>query len=250
MRTYSHFLTLIAGLCTLTPQCTHAQDSFFDDFADGSIDDGSPALWIPFDDNGNVAPTPGALRLTPTTGECCFGAYVDLPHTDVVIDMTAQFHSGDDTTFLLANFRDFLNSEVHAGQYWAALGQGGELGIGITSESGVSLTTRRGIFLPTGALGPNDIVRTRTVVAGSNITHTAWLDGNDPSTGATVSWTDRRNTYPSGDIFAVSLNPNDNLSADVSVLSVGVTLVPEPTSGLLLVLSLSLAGSSRRLRAK
>jgi hypothetical protein len=108
----------------------------------------------------------------------------------------------------------------------------------ITGSTDTS-TAVRNVFLPSGPLEPNDIVNIRTEVIGSTIVHSAWLEGMDISTGATVTWTDRQNRYPTGDLVAISFQANGNSTAEVNILSYGITIVPEPTGSSLLMCSLT-----------
>ena len=175
---------------------------------------------------------------------------MDIAHGDVVSEMTAQFLNGDANTFLLNNLRDFRDANVHQGQYFTALSQTGELGIGYLETNGNLFTAVQGEFLPTGPLGPDDIVKMRTEVSGSTILHSAWLDGMDPSSGASVTWTDPLDRYPTGDLVAIGFVATGNTDAEVNVHSYSLTLVPEPTGVSLLLSSLlALPLLCRRLRA-
>ena len=226
--------------------------SFTDEFSDMAFDDGDPVEWFAFrTENGTVTVANDVANFKSTNGSSTsFGIALDLMHADVVSEMTAQFVNGDADTFLFNNLRDFRNSEVHQGQYWAVLSQAGELGIGFSGRNGGGTTAIRGEYLPTGPLGPQDIVKIRTEVSGSTIVHSAWLDGNDPSSGASITWTDRLDQYPIGELVAISLIANGNADAEVNIDSYSVTLVPEPTSIFLLMSCLFGASLTYRRRRR
>ena len=215
--TLSSALPAILGISSFGD--VHAQ-SFSESF-----EDGLPTDWSTFRTNlGTVSAGNGVINLKSTAGHpLIFGFGADVTHADVVTEIAAQFINGDAATNL------FNNARLDQGQYWTGISQAGEIGIGYNDPDGTFHISMRGTFLPSGELTPNDIVRVRSEFSGPTIVHSAWLDGTDPSTGATITWTDPLDRYPSGNVLGIGLSAPNNSDAEVNIHSYSVTVVPEPS---------------------
>ena len=219
----------------------------FDEEFDGSITDGPPPVWTIFgEENGTLSVEAGSATLTPLTGDCCFGAATDFAHSDIIIESQIRFPAGSETTFL---FHVFRIDENTPGEYWTAISPLGELAIGGFNDDGSDFIAARDIFMDSGPLGTDDLVNLRTAVTGSTIQHSAWLEGSDPSTGASVSWTDDLQRNLTGDAVAFSMNADGSLTDGAVMNYFRVMVVPEPTGAMLFVTAAAgLVGMRRRNR--
>jgi hypothetical protein len=217
--------------------------SFFDDFEDGNLTDGMPASWNTVTSGGTVTASNGDLVLTSTTGQCCLGSETEFAHDDIAIEAVFGFPE-DDRIFVGLGFRDVLDGVDNT--YWAGAFPTGEIGVGYTAAGSGIQTAQRGVFLPSGPIAAGTDVTFDLKMIGNEMTFSAWETALGPESSASITWTDTANRYPSGDIFSPFINPNGSLES-VYVRSFGATVVPEPSSNLLLLLACG-AGIVRRRR--
>jgi len=219
--TVSIALTFFCGIAS-------AQRSFIDNFEDNNLTDGSPVTWEGDDvDSGAISASGGSMLFQPQVNECCTDAFVALPKfSDIVIELTVGILSGGDGFFGVdpREPRDDFSNGYYAGITTVS----GELAIGYSISAEDNPIARRGVFLPNGPILPGTDLDMRIEAIDNTISIAVWLTGSDPQSGATLSWTDVINRFPTGDLFAPFVNP-DSLSS-VAIRSISVTIIPEPAS--------------------
>ena len=232
LRTLSATIVFVA--CTSLGQA----QSFFDSFDDGDCQDGNPVTWT--EGEGTFDCSTGSLVLTPPVvpGIGASAFVENINYEDVLIEMTFEYPAPNDQ-FVTSLFRNQFGNNM-TDFYYAGIFPDGELFIGYFEGNGQGTIAVGGEFLPNRPIGAEEDVTLLVEMIGATITMQAWLTADGPSQSATLTWTDPLNRYPTGDSIGLGFNPRGDFSPIV-FHSFGLTQIPEPSSGWLMMVTFCLA---------
>jgi hypothetical protein len=210
-------------------EITLGQQPFSDTFNDPF--DGDPVLWEIADGpngRGTAVDGSGSIVLAASSGGCCFGVVTtQVPHANVALEMEVEFTEVDDAFFMF-RFRDVADGLVDKNDgYWAGLLVAtGELGVGYSETLGVDPIAKRGVFLPERGLADGDTYKMRVEAVGRDLEFSVWEADSDPSSGATISWTDPVDRNREGGWVALISNPRGTTNDVITLNSFEFTPLP------------------------
>ena len=238
--------TCSSAICisyALISSFAHAQ-SFFDDFEDNNLTDGSPVTWFgSFVDSGAVTADAGDMVIDPVAGASGIFPLATTEHRDVRSEVVFVAPE-DDNIFMISNVRDTLNGA--SDQYWGGLFATGEIGLGFDTPSEF-VVIERGVFLPTGPLSAGEEVTLQMTAIDNNIQVKVWETALGPDFSASISWTDPLNRFPDGNLAFPTVVFNGS-NEPVRIRSFEVRVIPEPSTVLLFGLGLASTLTARRVR--